>query len=238
MSGPDQGDEGKSFQDKSFLARWSQRKQEAKQPDRDVPAAEANVAPAPVAEGDVPQEFDLSSLPKLEEITSATDITAFLRKGVPEHLRNAALRKSWALDPAIRNYVNPALDYAYDWNTPGGVPGSSEIGAGMDVARLVSQIMGSGDSVTEPSPSGDETGRETASAVGQSHQDHAKQDLRPDLPTQALRLGNEAASIAPEPANSGEGVCIESGQARDSDKSGPVAPQQPVRRHGSAKPTT
>ena len=141
MSGPDQGDEGKSFQDKSFLARWSQRKQEAKQPDRDVPAAEANVAPAPVAEGDVPQEFDLSSLPKLEEITSTTDITAFLRRGVPEHLRNAALRKSWALDPAIRNYVNPALDYAYDWNTPGGVPGSSEIGAGMDVARLVSQIM-------------------------------------------------------------------------------------------------
>ena len=238
MSGPDQGDQGKSFQDKSFLARWSQRKQEAKQPDRDVPAAEANVAPAPVAEGDVPQEFDLSSLPKLEEITSTTDITAFLRKGVPEHLRNAALRKSWALDPAIRNYVNPALDYAYDWNTPGGVPGSSEIGAGMDVARLVSQIMGSVDSMTEPSTSADETGSETASAAGQSQEDHAKPDLTPDLPTQALRLGNEAASIAQEPANSGEGVCIESGQARDSDKSGPVAPQQPVRRHGSAKPTT
>ena len=238
MSGPDQGDDGKSFQDKSFLARWSQRKQEAKQPELDVPAAEANPAPAPVAEADAAQEFDLSSLPKLEEITSATDITAFLRKGVPEHLRNAALRKSWALDPAIRNYVNPALDYAYDWNTPGGVPGSSEIGAGMDVARLVSQIMGSGDSVTEPSTSAVETGRETASAAEQSHQDHANQDLRPDLPTQALRLGNEAASIAQEPANSGEGVCIESGQARDSDKSGPVAPQQPVRRHGSAKPTT
>ena len=238
MSGPDQGDQGKSVQGKSFLARWSQRKQEAKQPDRDVPAAEANVAPAPVAEGDVPQEFDLSSLPKLEEITSTTDITAFLRRGVPEHLRNAALRKSWALDPAIRNYVNPALDYAYDWNTPGGVPGSSEIGAGMDVARLVSQIMGSVDSMTEPSTSADETGSETASAAGQSQEDHAKPDLTPDLPTQALRLGNEAASIAQEPANSGEGVCIESGQARDSDKSGPVAPQQPVRRHGSAKPTT
>src|SRR5258707_8299326 len=76
-------------------------------------------------------------------------MTAFLRKGVPESLRNAALRKPWALDPAIRNYVNPALDYAFDWNTPGGVPGSSEIGAGMDVARLVSQIMGSGESVAE-----------------------------------------------------------------------------------------
>ena len=51
-------------------------------------------------------------------------------------------RKSWALDPAIRNYVNPALEYAYDWNAPGGVPGGGELGAGVDVARLVSQIMG------------------------------------------------------------------------------------------------
>ena len=87
-------------------------------------------------------EFDLSTLPKLEELTGSTDITAFLRKGVPEHLRNAALQKSWALDPAIRNYVNPALEYAYDWNAPGGVPGGGELGAGVDVARLVSQIMG------------------------------------------------------------------------------------------------
>ena len=85
---------------------------------------------------------DLSSLPKLDELTGSTDITAFLRKGVPEHLRNEALRKSWALDPAIRNYVNPALEYAYDWNTPGGVPGGGELSAGLDIARMVSQIMG------------------------------------------------------------------------------------------------
>ena len=231
-------DEDQSGDNQSFLARWSQRKHEAKQPGRDAAPAEADIPSGPAAESPSGEEFDLSSLPKLEDLTETTDITGFLRKGVPESLRNAALRKSWALDPAIRNYVNPALEYAYDWNTPGGVPGSSEIGAGMDVARLVSQIMGSGDSVTEPSTSAVETGRETASAAEQSHQDHANQDLRPDLPTQALRLGNEAASIAPEPANSGEGVCMESGQARDSDKSGPVAPQQPVRRHGSAKPTT
>ena len=109
--------------------------------------------PDPAAEAEAPPEFDLSSLPMLDDLTPTTDITAFLRKGVPEHLRNAALRKSWALDPAIRNYVNPALDYAYDWNTPGGVPGSSELGAGMDVARMVSQIMGSGEPAAEPSTS-------------------------------------------------------------------------------------
>src|SRR4029453_14859316 len=141
MSGPDETD-----RDKGFLARWSQRQQEAKQPEPqpDEPAAESvESAGLPAAQGEeVTPEFDLSTLPKLEELTGSTDITAFLRKGVPEHLRNAALRKSWALDPAIRNYVNPALEYAYDWNAPGGVPGGGELGAGVDVARLVSQIMG------------------------------------------------------------------------------------------------
>src|SRR5450631_2029938 len=103
-----------SDDDKGFLSRWSQLKREARPPEPkpDAPAVDADQAAAQVAEGDAAQEFDLSSLPKLEEMTASTDITAFLRKGVPEQLRNAALQKSWALDPAIRNYVNPALDYA------------------------------------------------------------------------------------------------------------------------------
>src|SRR3977135_1395856 len=230
MSGPDQGDE-----DKSFLARWSQRKQEAKRPDREAPAADAGVPAGPVAEDDAAPEFDLSSLPKLEDVTETTDITAFLRKGVPEHLRNAALRKSWALDPAIRNYVNPALEYAYDWNTPGGVPGSSEIGAGMDVARLVSQILGSAASATEPSIPAADPGKEPASDPAQSRQHDAAQELEPGLPTQALRLGSEATSRAQENSEE-EGVCNEGEQAKDFNKPGYVAPQQTMRRHGSAKP--
>src|ERR1700682_5254220 len=157
MSGEDPGDE-----DKGFLARWSQRKREAKQPEPEAPVADADVPSGPVAESDVPQPFDLSTLPKLEDVMETTDITGFLRKGVPEHLRNAALRKSWALDPAIRNYVNPALEYAYDWNTPGGVPGSSELGAGMDVARMVSQIMGGAESVAEAPVAGGDPEKQSA----------------------------------------------------------------------------
>ena len=228
MSDQDHSDDGKSF-----LSRWSQRKQKAKPPDRDAPAPDADAPPAPVAASEAEPEFDLSSLPKLEDLTATTDITAFLRKGVPEHLRNAALRKSWALDPPIRNYVNPALEYAYDWNTPGGVPGSSEIGAGMDVARLVSQIMGGGESAIESPGASAEPGKEPNDPA-QSPDDNAAQRLEPDLPTQASRLGNEAITM--EPSNTGEGACTEGGQAKDSDKSDSVAPQQVVRRHGSAKP--
>ena len=66
MSGPDHGDE-----DKGFLARWSQRKQEAKQPEAkpDGSATETEIPPAPAAEAEAVPEFDLSSLPKLEEMT-------------------------------------------------------------------------------------------------------------------------------------------------------------------------
>src|SRR5260221_866345 len=180
MTGPDQGED-----DTSLLARWQQRKQEAKQPEpkSDASAAAANVSSGPVAKTDAREAFDLSDLPKLEDLTGATDITGFLRKGVPEHLRNAALRKSWALDPAIRNYVNPALEYAYDWNTPGGVPGSSEIGAGMDVARLVSQIMGGGESAVEPSGFAANPRKEPANDPAQFPLHQSPQKTEPELPT-------------------------------------------------------
>jgi hypothetical protein len=227
MSDSDQGD-----RDKGFLARWSQRKQQAKPPDREAPVADVNVPPASATEGDAELEFDLSSLPKLEDVTETTDITAFLRKGVPEHLRNAALRKSWALDPAIRNYVNPALEYAYDWNSPGGVPGSGEIGAGVDVARLVSQIMGGGESTHEASTSA-EPGKGPASEAAQAGEHDATQKP-PDLPTPALRLDNETISTTEKPRNSEAGSGVETKRAKASE-SNSIAPQQ-ARRHGSAKP--
>ncbi|HVQ68756.1 MAG TPA: DUF3306 domain-containing protein [Bradyrhizobium sp.] len=232
MSGSDEADRG-------FLARWSQRKQEAKQPEPkpDDPAGESVASagsPAPQSE-DIEPEFDLSTLPKLEELTGSTDITAFLRKGVPEHLRNAALQKSWALDPAIRNYVNPALEYAYDWNAPGGVPGGGELGAGVDVARLVSQIMGE--------PAAETTNfdancleDEAAHSPGEPSERNLPAKPQPDFPEQSLRHSNEPAASETEgvsmaDSDVGEPESIEKSQLTQS-----VAPQQPLRRHGTAKP--
>ncbi|HEY5128785.1 MAG TPA: DUF3306 domain-containing protein [Bradyrhizobium sp.] len=229
-------DEDQSGDNKGFLARWSQRKREAKQPDRDVATDGADVPAMPVAESEAVPEFDLSSLPKLEDMTASTDITAFLRRGVPEHLRNAALRKSWALDPAIRNYVNPALEYAYDWNTLGGVPGSSEIGAGMDVARMVLQIMGSGESAVEPPVASADSRQEPASDPSQSSGRDAGHESKPDLPTEALRLTDERISAAQEPSSSDERAGMEAGQTTSPEESNSAEPQQAVRRHGSAKP--
>jgi hypothetical protein len=223
-------DSDDSDDDKGFLARWSQRKQEAKQPEpKPEEAVVAADAPQPDVKGDTEPEFDLSSLPKLDELTGSTDITAFLRKGVPEHLRNEALRKSWALDPAIRNYVNPALEYAYDWNTPGGVPGSGELGAGVDVARMVLQIMG-GESKGEAAAAAADTADAPANAPESSAHDDAVQKAAPELPEQAVRLGGDTISDTPD-------GCTMAEQAPKPDESESAASQQPVRRHGSAKPT-
>ena len=228
MSGNDQND------DKGFLARWSQRKQEAKQTDREIPAAEADPPLESVTGSEAEPAFDLSSLPKLDDLTGTTDITAFLRKGVPEHLRNAALRKSWALDPAIRNYVNPALDYAYDWNTPGGVPGNSEIEAGTDVARLVSQIMGGGEPATEASPGAGPAA--SAGGTAQPGEPTATPLSAPDWPTQPLRLDDDPMPMTQVGPNSEQGAPNEADRSADPREAASVAPQQPVRRHGSAKP--
>lgn len=232
MSGPDDTDRG-------FLARWSQRKQEARQPEPkpDAPTdekGEPSGSPAPQGE-DATAEFDLSTLPKLEELTGSTDITAFLRKGVPEHLRNAALRKSWALDPAIRNYVSPALEYAYDWNAPGGVPGGGELGAGVDVARLVSQIMGEPAAETINSDSNCKDGATGSPEATPSARD-LPEKLQADLPEQSLRRTDASIAAETEAISRADGDVGESASTAESQTVRPVAPQQLVRRHGTAKP--
>ena len=225
MSGPDEAD-----RDKGFLARWSQRKQEAKQEPKPVESAAESIEPSgsPAPQGeDATPEFDLSTLPNLEELTGSTDISVFLRKGVPEHLRNAALRKSWALDPAIRNYVNPALEYAYDWNAPGGVPGGGELDAGIDVARMVSQIMG--DTVSENIKSNVSAGSETEDPSAPSPERELSANPQSELP-QSVRRDDSVAET--EDISKAES----SASAPEAQPTGAVAPQQPVRRHGTAKP--
>lgn len=225
--------------DKNFLSRWSQRKREAKLPEIDRAVVEADGAaeakPAPTFEVASDQEFDFSSLPKLEEITETTDITGFLRKGVPESLRNAVLRKSWALDPAIRNYVNPALDYAYDWNTPGGVPGSSELAAGTDIAKMVLQIMGidpvsSGSHEFDAEPHG-----KANDGAGANPEADAPQNAPPELPHQQMRLSvSTAGSPYVSASLESEHAQLENPPSAQCGENS--ASQQEVRRHGTAKP--
>ncbi|MBL7309634.1 DUF3306 domain-containing protein, partial [Escherichia coli] len=81
-------------------------------------------------------------LPSLEALTAETDLTPFLRAGIPAVLRNAALRRMWSLDPAIRDFVSEAREYAYDWNSPGGVPGLGPLLPSDDVQAMLGRLLG------------------------------------------------------------------------------------------------
>lgn len=131
--------------EEEFLARWSRRKRESQ---ADIaPAKPAEAQPAPPSEAkdgekDGESAFDLASLPSIDEINAATDITAFLRKGIPQELSRAALRRAWAADPAIRDFVGLA-ENAWDFNDPTAMPGFGPLDCSSEeLAALVDRIVG------------------------------------------------------------------------------------------------
>ncbi|QHP69590.1 DUF3306 domain-containing protein [Bradyrhizobium sp. LCT2] len=127
-----------------FLTRWSRRKQHAKaSPTQSDPAKRDDMQSAlPPAAKDDEAEFDPSSLPSIDLITSATDIKAFLRKGIPQELTRAALRRAWSADPAIRDFVGLA-ESAWDFNDPTAMPGFGPLDCSeAELAAFVDRIVG------------------------------------------------------------------------------------------------
>jgi hypothetical protein len=133
-----------------FLSRWSRRKltsgkAEGVEPESAEALREAETPPEAgpgieSPEEEMLDEAELARLPPLEEITVKTDLAPFLRKGVPLALKNAAMRKMWMLDPAIRDHKDFAVDYAWDWNTPGGVPGNAGTISGESLKRMLDSL--------------------------------------------------------------------------------------------------
>lgn len=129
--------------EEEFLARWSRRKRESKSnappAERARPAGEAAV-PSPAAQAE--PDLDLGSLPSIDAIAAGTDITAFLRKGIPPELMQAALRRAWTADPAIRDFVGLA-ENAWDFNDPNAMPGFGPLDCSQtELAAWVDRIVG------------------------------------------------------------------------------------------------
>jgi hypothetical protein len=134
--------------DDNIFARWSRRKQavrygETPAPDEEQNAPEAAEASAePVDQQPAAMEPDAGDpLPSLEDLTAESDLSAFLREGVPKALKSAALRKMWSLDPAIREYIGPS-EYAWDFNQPGSMAGFGPLDANESVAEFLSTMSG------------------------------------------------------------------------------------------------
>ncbi|HLZ06104.1 MAG TPA: DUF3306 domain-containing protein [Bradyrhizobium sp.] len=206
--------------DEQFLARWSRRKQEANvgraeaAPEKAAEAHEAASSDRAAAEP-VPAETELSNLPPIESIDAATDITAFLRKGIPQELSRAALRRAWSADPAIRDFVGLA-ENAWDFNDPNAMAGFGPLDySAEEVDALVRRIVGgrveeSAESLTNhPAEAAEDAGRPAHEEVGLAQSPSPVKvitDPRPhdesaveDLPSGPAASQPVAASEAPLP---------------------------------------
>ncbi|HWP25833.1 MAG TPA: DUF3306 domain-containing protein [Xanthobacteraceae bacterium] len=153
--------------DENFFARWSRRKAEAAKVDADkriadnadhasTPQPTAAAANASDSEGQHPAQpdgapssstatvdiasFDPKDLPPIDSIGPDTDVSMFLRPGVPADLARAALRRAWTADPAIRDYIGLS-ENSWDFTAPQGVPGFAPLSP-EDAQRLLAAFTG------------------------------------------------------------------------------------------------
>lgn len=98
-----------------------------------VPAAPDNeIASSPSGDAAPPD------LPDVESLHADSDFTAFMKEGVPAHLKNLALRKLWVSDPALAN-LDGLIDYGEDF---------TDIKSG--VFEAVKAVLESGDGDEHP----------------------------------------------------------------------------------------
>ena len=129
----------------NFILRWARLKRAqdtAREMGDGAASAEATVARAP---DDLGPLFDPASLPSIESIAADTNIAAFLQSGVPAELTRAALRRAWASDPAIRDFIGIA-ENQWDFNDPDAMPGFGPLHAADNAPAMLAQVSGwSGD---------------------------------------------------------------------------------------------
>jgi hypothetical protein len=155
------------------------------------PPAETPPGPPPEATPDPAPD-----LPPLDSIGAETDLAPWLRAGVPTALRNAAMRRKWLATPAIRDYVDPALDYAWDWNAAAAVPGA----AGRIGTEAVQKMLRA---LTEPPPPAPTTPQAEAEAQADPEPDPATPDAPPPPPPPAAGAMAAPSEPAPRPRRHG-----------------------------------
>ena len=236
--------------DEGFIGRWSRRKRNAVEPEPpaspdDTPEASATAPDSgadPAKAAITPEE--LAALPRPEDLMPGANIRAFLRPGVPTALKNAALRRMWLLTPAIRDHADPAVDYAWDWNTPGGVPGS---GAASTTPDKVAQML----RALRETPAEHERAATEAEVDAPGGTDPAPQATTSSTRTDAQAEVENPASSAryprdrtpqpdqgtdPSPSPSA-GPVPQSGRTSDTSDEGPEDPPARRPRHGGARPS-
>lgn len=224
----------------SLLTRWARRKQAVRAAERlgappEPDAADPALALAPDANPDEtppdPQTA-LADLPSLEAFTHESDLAPFLRTGIPTALRNAALRRMWSTDPAIRDFVSEAREYAYDWNTPGSVPGLGPLLPSDDVQAMLGRLIGRAEAQDPQDPLEPAPAEAPDPGMGVAATD-AEVDTAP--PALLAESGPVSLGDAPSPASDAVGMPPEASSGVAKLEESPLRPR--LRRHGGAIPT-
>jgi hypothetical protein len=198
-----------------FLQRWSKRKaaerdrSTAKQtPVEDPTENQTSTAPSTkeraVAPAGSDEICDLSQLPPLDSIGASTDVTAFLRPGVPVELTRAALRRAWSSDPAIRDFVG-LVENGWDFNDPSAMPGFGPISP-QEVARLAAKFI----DTLPVTPSEDAPKQKELSGEGQPR-------LGGAAPITEAQL--DGTSTTTDPEHSGDDDAVQQSQNSESKQS-------------------
>ncbi len=215
----------KTLQD--FLARWSKRKLAERE--QDLPDAAPAAEPAKPGDSAAPDHDDSATtdpdaapppppaeptLPPIDTIGAQTDIRAFLAPGVPAEVARAALRRAWAADPAIRDFVGLA-ENQWDFTAADGASGFGPLELTPALRRMIAELVG--DAPPQTAAAVDHAGANTQIANGNDEADRARE--RPDaLPDVAV----QDRAAPPEESQ---------------DNQGEAAAETPaIRRHGSALP--
>jgi|GEM_PF-175333 len=168
-------------EEEPFLKRWSRRKaearrepaQEGEKPPADPSAPEAGAAPGPAAEAAPARpltEADFADV-DFDALDASSDYTRFLAPGVPEAIRQKALRKLWASDPVL-SAVEPFQEYAGDFTdaavavAPGTLRTAYRVGKGFLTDEEVAEWERLGRPPEEAQPGAAPAAAAAASAAG------------------------------------------------------------------------
>ena len=202
--------------EEGFLHRWSRRKR-ATAATEDAPDAAAAAPPA-----DAAASAETPPLPPVDSIEAGSDIRAFLAPGVPSALSQAALRRAWSADPAIRDFIGLS-ENAWDFTAADGVPGFGAIDPD-SVERLLGRVMG--------------TAETSETAVTETEAETGDMPQEPAGPQQSTALAptEDTAPPADESAASPEPLNKVNAAARDDTGKGETSLVAAPRRHGGALP--
>jgi Protein of unknown function (DUF3306) len=170
---------------------------------------------------------DLAKLPPIESITAESDVRAFLAPGIPPELTRAALRRAWAGDPRIRDFVGLS-ENSWDFNSPDAIGGFGPLEMTHELRQQIAQFVGRNIAATsdEAASSAKAVNDERAAVEVAAASDAASGD--------APALENSAALA--EPGHAGgqlsDSACIATQSEQPPDRT----PAPAKRPHGGALP--